>query len=124
MENGLKHYGYVENGILITSAWATIHQKKAHLGDVKQDFLFPPKSCAIFEAYTHPNARRRGLYKACMSKMAEDLINLNGAQQVYGFVTPDNIGPVKVLSSLGFKHTRTLVYDRAFGKEEKRQDVL
>ena len=97
-------YTYVEEGRLLHYGWLTEGPNQSLLIESCQPFAFPPNSAYIFDFYTFPQARGRGLYTHCLQKMLSDLAHMPGTDKVYVAVTADNRPARHVIEKMGFTH--------------------
>jgi len=97
----------IDNGRLIHHAWMG-----KRIGRVPTDlpgfFEFPPNSVTLWDDYTHPSARGRGLHKRSLRQRLEAAAPLAHARTAYIFVFADNVASRKNIESTGFIYFRSL----------------
>lgn len=109
---GEKFYSVSENGRLLHWGWLIEKQKSAFLTEVKQSTELPEHSGVLYDFYSHPGARGRGLYQRTLSTMLKHASRIPHLQYVYIFVEADN-GPSRhVIEKLGFDYQYSLCRQR------------
>ncbi len=121
--DGCHSYTLTENGVLLCWGWLIERREKSHFTEVEQDFYPLPDSVLLYDAYTHPQARGKGLYKAVMCQMMRDAAQIPGTKRVYGFVLADNHASRHVLEKLGFKYEYSFYSRTKFGKTRRWSDA-
>ena len=72
LEQGSHCYTRVENGLLLHHGWLVERQAKSHFTEVDATFEYPPGSAVLYDFYSDPDARGRGLYQAALRQMTAD----------------------------------------------------
>jgi RimJ/RimL family protein N-acetyltransferase len=67
-----------------------------------------PGSAALFDFFTHPQARGKGLYQAAMQQMLHDASCIPNTSQVYISVMADNVASRHAIEKIGFKYKCSL----------------
>jgi len=98
----------VENGKLIHCGWLVERQERSFITEVGQYFDLPKNSAVLFDFFTHPVARGRGIYKASMYQMLNYAAKLAGTEQIYICVLADNIPSRRAIESVGFQYQCSL----------------
>jgi GNAT superfamily N-acetyltransferase len=124
IEGGNHVYTYVEDGRLLHYGWMTERQSKSHMDEVHQDFVFPPDSAVLFDFYTAPDARGRGLYMQSLRLALRDAANVPGTKRVYVCVLANNRASRHVIEKTGFEYDGSLIEDRLFGKRQHHQVMV
>ena len=97
----------IDNGRLIHHAWMG-----KRVGRVPTDlpgfFDFPPDSVTLWDDYTHPSARGRGLHKRSLRQRLKSAARLAHARTAYIFVFADNVASRKNIEGVGFVYFRSL----------------
>ncbi len=100
----LSVYTFSENGKLLHYGWLVERQDKSFLSEVGQYFYPLPNSALLFDYYSHPGARGRGLYQSSLRQMLRDAARIPNTERIYIGVLADN-GPSRhVIEKAGFKY--------------------
>jgi GNAT superfamily N-acetyltransferase len=122
LEDGHHAYTLVLNGVLAHCGWMIDRQETATLSEVGQQFDLPPGSAMLYDFFTHPLFRGRGLYRAALSRMLADAARLPDATHACITVQADN-GPSRhVIESLGFRLVSRLHRRRLLGRVRAWRD--
>jgi len=108
LERGDHIYTLVENGRLVHFGWLSQCQQKATFPEVGQEIWFPPGTAVLYDFYTDPGARGRGLYRASLSQMLQDAAAGLGRQLIFIAVEADNHPSRHVIEKLGFSYAFSL----------------
>lgn len=117
LANGDHCYTYVENGILVHYGWLADHRERTYMGEVHLSWTLPPGSAVVYDFYTHPRFRGRGMYASSLGRMIRDAAAIPGLGAVYICVLADNAPSRRVIERLGF------VYDRSFYERRRLAGV-
>lgn len=107
-------YSLVEDGILIHYGWLTFPQDTAPDAALGLEFIPPAGSAALWDYFTHPAARGRGLYRRTLWQCLHDAVEIDGARQVFIYVYADNVVSRGVIEKAGFLYRGSLVLARRF----------
>jgi RimJ/RimL family protein N-acetyltransferase len=111
--SGLHHlYSLVENGSLVHYGWITSRQERAPDAALGLVFTPPAKSAALWDFFTHPAARGRGLYGDSLRQCMHDAVELDGARHVFIYVYSDNAVSRRTIEKVGFDYWGSLVMER------------
>lgn len=114
---GIHHfYSLVENGTLVHYGWVTFPQRRAPDAALGLEFVPPEKSAALWDYFTHPKARGRGLYLETLWQCLHDAVEIDGARQAFIYVYADNAVSRHVIEKAGFEYRGSLVLERRFGR--------
>jgi RimJ/RimL family protein N-acetyltransferase/CelD/BcsL family acetyltransferase involved in cellulose biosynthesis len=116
MENGSHVYTAAADGRLDHYGWLTERVRKSHFSEVDAEFVYPPNSAVLFDYYTHPAARGRGLYQRAVLQMLKDAASIPGTERVYISVLADNRPSRHVIEKLGFNYECSLLRRSRFGR--------
>jgi hypothetical protein len=105
-------YTLVEQGRLVHYAWLATQHVRGEDMTVGQVFFAPPESAALYDHYTHPLARRRGLYFKALCQLLHDVPVLTKAKRAYIYVYADNSPSRHVIEKIGFSYVGSLVEER------------
>ncbi len=108
IENGLRVYTYAENDQLLHYGWLIERQEKSFVTEVRQEFNFPPNSACLFDFYTFPQARGRGLYTLSLRTMLQDAVCIPGTAKIFIAVLADNSSSRHVIEKVGFAYECSL----------------
>jgi len=115
LERGEHVYTYVDGGRLLHSGWLIDRQAKGFMTEVQQEYHYPEGSSVLYDFYTHPECRGRGLYQACVQQMLGDVAALPGTRFVYISALSRNHASIHVIEKLGFQLVCTLSRRRLLG---------
>ncbi len=110
-------YTLVENDCLIHYGWLGLRQKQARLSEVGQNFIYDePENAVLYDFFTHPQARGRGLYQQALYQILHDAAAVPGVKKIYIMVLADN-GPSRhVIEKVGFTYQGSLFRQKRLGK--------
>ncbi len=110
-------YTLVENDCLIHCGWLGLRQQKARLSEVGQEFIYDePENAVLYDFFTHPQARGRGLYQQALYQILHDAAAVPGIRKIYIMVLADN-GPSRhVIEKVGFTYQGSLFRQKRFGR--------
>ena len=117
LASGEHCYTYVENGVLVHYGWLADHRERTYMGEVHLSWTLPPGSAVVYDFYTHPRFRGRGMYASSLGRMIRDAAAIPGLGAVYICVLADNAPSRRVIERLGF------VYDRSFYERRRLAGV-
>lgn len=107
-------YSLVENGLLVHYGWLTSPQERAPDAAIGLVFVPPPASAALWDYYTDPVARGRGLYSESLRQCMHDAVAIDGAREVFIYVYADNLISRRAIEKAGFHYRGSLVMERRF----------
>jgi RimJ/RimL family protein N-acetyltransferase len=116
MQEGLKVYTAAQDGRLLHYAWLVPLQQTAWLPYVSQHYRFPPATAVMFNDYTHPAARGRGLHTRSMRRRIWDAVHVFGAQRVYVSIETSNAASRAVAQKTGLRCVDVLFETIRFGQ--------
>jgi RimJ/RimL family protein N-acetyltransferase len=109
---GFHLYTFVQEGRLLHYGWLIERQTRGEDDWVQQVYFPPPDTSVLFDHFTHPAARGRGLYFQALCRLLHDARDLLGARQAYVTVFGSN-GPSRhVIEKVGFQHEGSLFKER------------
>jgi RimJ/RimL family protein N-acetyltransferase len=109
---GFHLYTFVNGGRLLHYGWLIERQTRGEDGWVKQAYFPPPDTAVLFDHFTHPLARGRGLYFQALSRLLHDARNLTAARQAYVTVFGSNAPSRHVIEKVGFLYEGSLFKER------------
>jgi GNAT superfamily N-acetyltransferase len=105
-------YSLVEDDTLVHYGWLSYPQDRAPDAALGLEFIPPPGSAALWDYFTHPRARGRGLYLRTLWQCLHDAVEIDGARQVFIYVYADNEISKRVIERAGFEYLGSLIADR------------
>jgi len=112
MAQGFHLYTLVEYGRLLHYAWLIERQTRGEDAWVDQVYFPPPETAVLFDHFTHPSARGRGLYFQALCQLLHDAHDIAQARQAYVTVFGNN-GPSRhVIERVGFHYEGSLCKER------------
>lgn len=105
-------YTAVENGRLIQYGWLIDRQTQGDDAELGQTFYPLPDSAALYDYWTHPVARGRGLHFAALCQRLHDAYDLAGARQAYTYIYSDNAASIRGALKAGFQYQGSLITTR------------
>lgn len=105
-------YSLVEHGVLIHYGWVSYPQLRAPDAALGLEFIPPAGSAVLWDYFTHPSARGRGLYLNTLWQCLHDTFEIDRAQQAYIYVYADNAVSRHVIEKAGFEYRGSLVLER------------
>jgi CelD/BcsL family acetyltransferase involved in cellulose biosynthesis/GNAT superfamily N-acetyltransferase len=114
LASGNHVYTRVEDGRLVHFGWLVDDQSQSFFPEVEQLFTYPENTAALYDYYTVPQARGRGLYQQCIRTMLRDAAT-GSAKRVAISVLADNVASRHVIEKLGFRYYESLFLARHLG---------
>ena len=109
---GFHLYTFVAGGRLLHYAWLIERQTRGEDGWVNQAYFPPPETAVLFDHFTHPLARGRGLYYQALCRLLHDARDVTRARQAYVTVFGSNSPSRHVIEKVGFQHEGSLFKER------------
>jgi hypothetical protein len=109
LDRGEHLYTLVENDTLLHYAWLVPFRRPERDQALGQIFYPVEGSASLYDHFTHPFGRRRGLYYKAMCQILHDIPLLTSAQQAYIYVYADNDRSRRVIEKVGFRYVGSLV---------------
>ena len=103
IEAGAIPYTVVEDGALVHFGWLTPRLVESNVTEVGARVKLPPQSSVLWDYWTDPTRRGRGLYKRSLKQMCRDAA-LTGAERVYIVVLADNAPSRRAIENVGFSY--------------------
>ena len=108
LSEGNHVYTRVEAGKLVHYGWLIERQEKSFVTEVNQYITLEPDSASLYDFFTHPLARGKGLYQSAMRQMLHDAVAIPNTRQVYISVLADNIPSRRAIEKIGFEYQCSL----------------
>ncbi len=83
-------YTIADDGRLLAYGWLVPHQERSWFPAVCQELLYPAGAAVLYNAFTHPAARGRGLHTLVTEERIADAFGVFGAGSVYTAVNVRN----------------------------------
>ncbi len=117
IERGEHVYTLADDHKLLHYGWLIDDQTHACFIEVQQGFEFPEHSAVLYDFYTDPDERGRGLYQRTIQRIIQDALQrIEGLRYVYISVLADNRPSRHVIEKLGFDYQCSLFLNRRFGR--------
>ena len=114
--NGEHLYSHAEAGRLLHYSWLIERQGRTLLNEVGQELDLPPDSAMLYDDYTDPGARGRGLQTESMRARLRDAARAPGTKAIFITVLADN-GPSRhVIEKVGFEYQGSLFEEVRWGR--------
>lgn len=123
LRKGVRSYTCAENGRLLHYGWLIPRQEVSFVSEVGHEYAFPPNCSCLFDFYTFPEARGRGLYYRTLRRMLADAAKIPGTEKVFITVLADN-GPSRhVIEKVGFDYECSLFERIRFGQAARWSSI-
>ena len=109
---GFHLYTFVQERRLLHYGWLIERQTRGEDDWVQQAYFPPPDTSVLFDHFTHPSARGRGLYFQALCRLLHDARDLAGARHAYVTVFGSNAPSRHVIEKAGFQHQGSLYKER------------
>jgi CelD/BcsL family acetyltransferase involved in cellulose biosynthesis/GNAT superfamily N-acetyltransferase len=96
-------YTRVEDGRLAHRGWMVEDQERALLSEVQMEYAPGKGSVTLYDFFTHPDYRGRGLYRAALTQMLHDA-KAAGRTTAHITVLAENGASRHVIEKLGFRY--------------------
>jgi hypothetical protein len=111
LERGEHLYTLVEKETLLHYAWLVPFTQPEADEAIGQAFHPEPDSVNLYDHFTHPCGRRRGLFFQAMCQILHDVPVLTSAKQAYIYVYADNDRSRRVIERVGFRYIGSMVME-------------
>ena len=108
LEQGMHVYTVVGDGRLLHYGWLVESAAKSYMAQVDQVYVFPPHSAYMFDFYTAPPARGRGLYTDSLRQILSQAAAVPQVEKIFIAVMAENVASRRVIEKVGFIHETTL----------------
>jgi CelD/BcsL family acetyltransferase involved in cellulose biosynthesis/GNAT superfamily N-acetyltransferase len=119
LQNGHHVFTHVEQARLVHYGWMGEAQQHADLSEVGQQIALPPGTAVLYEYFTHPEARGRGLYQHSLRQMLEEAAAAPDAKWIYIWVLADNAASRHVIEKAGFEYRGSAFQSAALGRARR-----
>jgi len=119
LDQGGHVYTHVEDGRLVHYGWMIERQQRALIAEVGQALDMPPDSAVLYDFYTHPAYRGRGLYQQALAQMTCDAAKIPGTKYIYIGALRENAASCHVIEKAGFQYRNSLFQRRLLGRVKR-----
>jgi CelD/BcsL family acetyltransferase involved in cellulose biosynthesis/RimJ/RimL family protein N-acetyltransferase len=123
-EDGNHSYTLAEGDTLLHYGWMVERQAVSYVFEVEQEFELLPNSAILYDYYTHPKARGKGLYKKALYQCLHDAAQVPDTEQVFIGVLADNKASRQIIEKVGFVYQGSLFKETKLGKVRKWQSWM
>jgi CelD/BcsL family acetyltransferase involved in cellulose biosynthesis/GNAT superfamily N-acetyltransferase len=113
LKNGYHVYTNVLDGRLVHYGWLVDKPENCSITEGPA-FTLPPNSALLFDFYTHPHYRGRGLYTKSLRQMFFDAAAEK--QHIYIFVLRNKTAEGRVIEKAGFEYEKSFFERKRFGR--------
>jgi hypothetical protein len=111
-EWGWHLYTLVQNGRLVYHGWLVDRQARSEDLLLGQVFFPPTDASVIFDCFTHPAERLKGIYYRALCQMLHDARGIAQARQVCMAAYADNAVSSHVIQKIGFRYIGSMIKQR------------
>lgn len=108
-------YTRSDGATLLHYGWLTSPIRHSFFTEVQQQFRYPNGSVGLWDFYTHPPARGRGLYQASLATMLNDAVKDASHEFAYIGVLANNLPSRHVIEKRGFEYRGSLFRRQILG---------
>lgn len=124
LEAGEHVYTVCEGGELLAWAWMVPNQRRSWFPAVRQEVLYPDRSCVLYGAFTIPAARGRGLNGALAHARLADAVGSYGAAHVFTAISTANEAAIVAKKGIVLTPWLELSCQVRFGRQQVARRVL
>jgi CelD/BcsL family acetyltransferase involved in cellulose biosynthesis/GNAT superfamily N-acetyltransferase len=114
--SGSHVYTYVADGRLVHFGWLNPVQKKSFITEVGCEYEYPPNTAVMWDFYTLPSYRGKGLYNRSLRRILADVAAIPRIDFVYIAVLAENWPSRNTIEKVGFKYQDSIVRKSRFGR--------
>jgi CelD/BcsL family acetyltransferase involved in cellulose biosynthesis len=122
IEAGHRVYTAAEGGQLVHYGWMSLDEKTSFFTEVQERFEYPEIGAVLYDFWSLPAARGRGLYQATVRRMLADAAQMPDIRYAYISCLASNAASRHVIEKLGFSHFASI--HRAAGHRPRNTVVL
>lgn len=112
---GVHSYTVVRDNRLVHYGWLTERSAQSFITEVQHPYQYPPNSAVMWDFYTHPAYRGKGLYAQSLKQIMGDAAAKAGIDFIYIAVLADNFASRKAIERAGFTYHESIVRKVRFG---------
>lgn len=111
LDRGEHLYTLVEDETLLHYAWMVPFTRPEEDHVLGQVFYPAPDSAYLYDHFTHPFGRRRGLFFKAMCQILHEVPVLTSAKQAYIYAYADNEKSRRAIEKVGFRYIGSMVME-------------
>lgn len=111
--DGTRCYVVESEGRIVHATWTTT--SRAWVREIQRYFVPPAGDVYIYESYTRPEARGRGIYPFAIGALASELAG-QGSIRMWVGVEDDNPASLRAVGKGGFEEAFSIRYTRRLGR--------
>lgn len=114
LERGQHCYTIVENGRLVHYGWRAAKQASSFFTEVQENYEYSPAGDVLYDFFTHPSARGRGLYQQTLAFLLrnqtprQDGPDAGECPVTYISALASNESSIHVIEKLGFEYVESI----------------
>jgi RimJ/RimL family protein N-acetyltransferase len=116
---GYHLYTIVQDGRMVFYAWLVDRQARSEDPMLGQVFFPPTDASIIFDCFTRPADRGKGIYYRALCQMLHDARDIAQARQVCMGVFADNPASCHVIEKVGFRYIGSMIKHRRLFKTHR-----
>jgi CelD/BcsL family acetyltransferase involved in cellulose biosynthesis/GNAT superfamily N-acetyltransferase len=113
----------IEDGILVHYGWLQLNRQTIEITEVGMKIDLPPSTAVLYDFYTEPSARGRGLYRRALRHIVADAFAA-GADRAFIGAMEGNRPSRKGIESAGFKPYLRLTHRRLLWRHSYHRHEL
>jgi L-amino acid N-acyltransferase YncA len=122
IEAGHSVYTVAEGGKLLHYGWMSLDEKTSFFTEVQERFEYPEVGAVLYDFWSLPAARGRGLYQSTLCRMLADAVKVPGIRYAYISCLASNAASRHVIEKVGFNHFASI--HRTAGRRPSNTVVL
>ncbi|HXS88469.1 MAG TPA: GNAT family N-acetyltransferase [Steroidobacteraceae bacterium] len=122
IEAGHNVYTVAEGGRLLHCGWMSLDEKASFFTEVQQSFEYPEVGAVLYDFWSLPAARGRGLYQSTLRRMLADAMRVPNIRYAYISCLASNAASRHVIEKMGFIHFASI--HRTAGRRPSNTVVL
>ena len=112
-------YTCADKNLLLHFSWLIENPGSMLKTEVNQHFDFPPGSVYLFDAYTLPQARGKGLCSRAQQSMIHDIRRDGRFRYIYVSVLANNHASRHIIEKMGFQYQTSLIQTITLGRARR-----
>lgn len=102
---------------IVHASWFTT--STSWVGEMGAYLVFPPRHGYVYESFTHPRARGRGLYPFALAHICRS-VAAEGCPRVWIAIEDHNASSRRAVEKAGFEAVYSIVFERRLGSVRQR----
>lgn len=111
-------YLVLEGARILHASWTTT--RSAWTSELHSYICPPPGDAYVYESYTRPETRGRGIYPFALRNMCADLA-VRGIERIWVGVEDDNVPSIRAITKAGFEAALELPFERRWFRVRLKQ---